>query len=141
VTSPDDPPPSHDEVWEILGKLRVKAWTCLVPDHRYVFWRGDVAHCRDCDLTSEHTRKYVTLLTEVILRRIADGVDRLYPVAEWPTPNPFDTLAADQAIKDVLGDDRSLEEFTAVAVRSLSDRLRAQVEEIERGRGSGPDGG
>ena len=66
-----------------MGKVRVRFWQCLVPEHREpdegrsqtVAWVGDVAHCThpNCELTSEHTDRFAQLIREVVERQLGEA--------------------------------------------------------------------
>ena len=64
----------REDVWEFLGRQRVRAWFCPVRSHRTVEWRGDVAHCTHgtCELTSEDTRPWLQDMAEAIAKAEAE---------------------------------------------------------------------
>lgn len=113
-----------------LGDARVKAWTCVNPEHRYVFWTGDVAHCRDCGLTSEHTTRWIRRIMVETLNGTAAEIEKTYPEQRYPKPSAVQTAAAEKAISDVLGDEVSLRSFTAEIFRQVAVHLRARAKEI-----------
>ena len=43
---------TDEELWALLGQAEIRFWTCPDPDHKFVSWQGDVAHCCTCNRTS-----------------------------------------------------------------------------------------
>ena len=39
---------TDEDVWEYLGRQRIKFWACPIDSHRYVTWDGPVATCDTC---------------------------------------------------------------------------------------------
>lgn len=118
----------REDVWEILGKARVRAWFCPVRSHRTVEWRGDVAHCTHgtCELTSEDTRPWLRDMAEAIAKAEAERdqaraiLHRIAVVRRGDCPD-VDTLP-DELVDEVqhVIDERDAAEREA-------DELRAEV--------------
>lgn len=81
MSQPAPDQPSRDDIWQSLGEMRVRVWTCINPEHRRCTWTGDVATCDECGLTSEHTRHWMALLSATVLRRVARDLASDYPDA------------------------------------------------------------
>jgi hypothetical protein len=86
MTKPTTTNPARpSSVWDAIADMRVQFWTCIVPEHRTVEWRGDVAHCTapGCEVTSEHTRALVQLARVTAPQHAPDAVVIPADAVEW----------------------------------------------------------